>query len=153
MSDIVTRLQRHSAEWLLDETLLTDAADEIERLRAYERQVEDFRGHFNAATNSEGQRQNLKPGVPPIRSFAEFRDCGLLWLINTVVFHPRGFAIGFRFDDERHVVGWGLQGNGTEPWHFDTEPPTDEERAKYGWQSVDELFAKVEALFEEARRA
>lgn len=61
---------------------------------------------------------------------------GLLWLINKAVFHPRGFALA-------HVPGtdtWTIQGDGTEPWHYE---PT----------AIDnECFAHVEALFALAKQ-
>jgi len=55
------------------------------------------------------------------RPFSELRDTGLLWLVNTAVFHPRGFALALVFDGGE-AVGWELTGDGTEPWMFD---PTD----------------------------
>lgn len=77
---------------------------------------------------------------------AELRDSGLLWLINRVVFHPRGYALALHFDDyHEEVVGWSLLGDGTEVWTMG-EDPTPEERAKYGALSEDELFALVKAL-------
>lgn len=48
----------------------------------------------------------------PTRPWAELSSSGLLWLINRVVFHPRGFALGASAD------GWMLLGDGTEPWAF-----------------------------------
>lgn len=55
-------------------------------------------------------------GDVTIRPLAELRDSGLLWLINRVVFHPRGFALGLELDGEGAVVGWKLIGDGSEPW-------------------------------------
>jgi hypothetical protein len=55
-----------------------------------------------------------------VRTFGEFRDEGLLWLINTSVFHPRGYALAFVYDDEdtefKNPIGWQLVGDGSEPW-------------------------------------
>lgn len=53
------------------------------------------------------------------RDFAEFLDTGLLWLINTTVFHPRGYSLAIKVDkDSGTAVGWNLLGDGTEPWTF-----------------------------------
>lgn len=54
------------------------------------------------------------------RPWSELTESGLLWLINRVVFHPRGFALGINED------GWTLQGEGKEVWAF--EIATDEEK-------------------------
>ena len=55
-----------------------------------------------------------------VYEFGEFRDKGLLWLINTSVFHPRGYAIAFFYDDDdtefKNPTGWKLVGDGSEPW-------------------------------------
>lgn len=46
-------------------------------------------------------------------------DTGVLWLINRVVFHPRGFALAIDVNRETgEVTGWTLLGDGTEPWRF-----------------------------------
>jgi hypothetical protein len=52
-----------------------------------------------------------------VRTFSELRDSGLLWLINRVVFHPRGWALALAYRDGE-VVGWKLLGDGSEPWRF-----------------------------------
>lgn len=44
-------------------------------------------------------------------------DTGLLWLINKVVFHPRGFAMAV----DRYTNQWQLWGNGDEPWGFESK--------------------------------
>ena len=65
------------------------------------------------------------------RPFSELRDTGLLWLINTTVFHPRGYAIALHFNDQGEATGWSLLGDGTELWQFavdgwpDGESPDD----------------------------
>lgn len=71
--------------------------------------------------------------VRPIRDLRELQESGLLWLINRVVFHPRGWALGLATNEAGEVVGWRLQGDGTEPWHF--ELPDGEE---------DDLFRRAE---------
>lgn len=76
----------------------------------------------------------------------DLHDDGVLWLINRVVFHPRGFALG-------HTPGsdaFELYGDGKEPWHY-AVPCELEDPAK----AVDEdaAFAAVEAMFQRAREA
>ncbi|MGI5223561.1 hypothetical protein [Actinoallomurus sp. CA-142502] len=55
------------------------------------------------------------------RPFAELTDSGLLWLINRVVFHPRGLALAIHVDGNGTATAWSLQGDGTEPWSFPPE--------------------------------
>lgn len=81
----------------------------------------------------DGQAETRSP-----QPFAELREGGLLWLINRVVFHPRGFALGLTFDDDGNCLGWDLLGDGSEPWAF---AEADD----------DERFAAVEATFAGAR--
>lgn len=67
------------------------------------------------------------------RPFSELRDTGLLWLINRVAFHPRGFALTLhtvRGDDGDTVTGWSLEGDGQEVWVFGDEVHEDEMLAK-----------------------
>lgn len=54
-------------------------------------------------------------------TFKDFRDKGLLWALNRHVFHPRGYAVAFVFDEEGNVENWILLGNGSEIWTFDEE--------------------------------
>jgi hypothetical protein len=68
----------------------------------------------------------------------DLRESGLLWLINRVVFHPRGFALGMAYRDDGEFIGWALQGDGSEPWRFDGDE--------------DDLFRRVEETFAEATR-
>lgn len=67
---------------------------------------------------------------------AGLRDKGLLWLINRVVFHPRGYAIGVDYrvtldpaTGEKQTVGepigWLLLGDGSEVWTMGDDPPED----------------------------
>jgi hypothetical protein len=69
----------------------------------------------------------------------DIRGDGLLWLINTTVFHPRGFALAV--DTETGALS--LLGDGTEPWRF----------AEGGDPSVDDLWKAAEAAFDRARAA
>lgn len=79
------------------------------------------------------------------------RDTGMLWLINRVVFHPRGYALAMVYDsvvpEGGNVTGWQLYGDGTEPWSMGDPPP---ELIAAGHPTEDQLFAKVQALL--ARR-
>lgn len=68
------------------------------------------------------------------RPFAELRDEGLLWLINTTVFHPRGYALALHFDHDGNATGWTMIGDGSEPWQMPDSP------------EVDALFAKTKDL-------
>lgn len=72
------------------------------------------------------------------RPFSEFRDEGLLWLVNTMVFHPRGYALAFEINDDGDAIGWSLQGDGKERWAY---AATDEMN-----EALDALFLKVKAL-------
>lgn len=63
--------------------------------------------------------------LPPARPFAELRDSGLLWLINRVVFHPRGVALALHADETGRVYGWSLlPSSDGGPWTYpeDVEP-------------------------------
>jgi hypothetical protein len=55
------------------------------------------------------------------RPFSALRDSGLLWLINTTVLHPRGFALALHYPhlDDTEPDGWVLHGDGTEAWVFE----------------------------------
>lgn len=78
-----------------------------------------------------------------IRPWIDLKTTGLLWLLNTSVMHPRGFALALVRDPKSgEIVGWRLLGDGSEPWRF--------EAAADG--SCDQNFADVEALFAAARK-
>lgn len=91
--------------------------------------------------------------VEPQRPFSELRDTGLLWLLNRVVFHPRGFALALhytgKFPDMGECVGWSLHGDGSEPWSMG-DPPA--EYQALGAPTEDELFARVSALLKPGPR-
>lgn len=53
----------------------------------------------------------------------KFIGSGVLWAINKHLLHPRGFALAIALDSDREPVGWNILGDGTEPWHFDTDEP------------------------------
>lgn len=63
------------------------------------------------------------------------QETGLLWLINTTVFHPRGYAMEL-VSVEGEWVGWKLVGNGTEPFMFTNEDP----------KAIDECFRRAENI-------
>lgn len=87
------------------------------------------------------------------RPFDDLRTSGLLWFINRVIFHPRGFALALHYPDnsfksidpetgsageaELQPDGWSLVGDGTEIWEF-----------KNG--SEEDLFAQVQELLRPA---
>jgi len=64
-------------------------------------------------------------------------DDGLLWLINTTVFHPRGFALSW--DCETAI--FYLMGDGSERWTFDERDSV----------LMDKRFLAVERAFQRSR--
>lgn len=82
---------------------------------------------------SERERRNHDPALRPFADL-KMEETGLLWLINRVCFHPRGYALALHADDDGTVSGWSMLGDGTEVWTFSAE-------------SDDECFAKVQAYF------
>lgn len=72
------------------------------------------------------------------RPIKDLSESGLLWLINRVVFHPRGFRLTLVANTETgEATGWELQGDGTEPHWFTEEADRDR-------------FAKAEATLRAA---
>lgn len=63
-----------------------------------------------------------------IFTFEEARPTGLLWAINKVLMHPRGFALAFEYPDGSELedikanavapMGFSVVGDGSEPWSF-----------------------------------
>lgn len=61
-----------------------------------------------------------------VQDWEAFRKAGLLWLLNKVALHPRGFALAFHYPEDadpeavkRHEVqpiGWSIKGDGYEVW-------------------------------------
>lgn len=76
--------------------------------------------------------------VLPVRPWHELRDTGLLWLINRVILHPRGYALAIQMNPDGTSSGWNLVGDGTEPWQYGCDA---ESQAR-----EDELFAKIKEL-------
>lgn len=62
------------------------------------------------------------PNYFSARSLDDLRTSGLLWLINRVVFHPRGFALGIVYV-EGEAAGWSLQGDGCDPYRYADDIP------------------------------
>lgn len=68
--------------------------------------------------------------VPDALGWEELQSSGLLWLFNTSVLHPRGYALSIvRLGGQ--MVGWRLLGDGSEPWTF-ADGDTDLEFAAVG---------------------
>lgn len=65
-------------------------------------------------------------GKPPTYELDELRSTGLLWLINASVFHPRGLALAFVYDDDGELIGWRLlAADAGEPFMFAATPEID----------------------------
>lgn len=54
-----------------------------------------------------------------VMAFDDLRESGLLWLINTTVFHPRGMALTLQYDGPE-LIGWRLFKD-DEVWVFPDE--------------------------------
>lgn len=57
-------------------------------------------------------------GVARLR---RFHADGLLYLVNTSVLHPRGFALTLHVDDAGNPTGLSITGDGNEPMCFDAD--------------------------------
>ncbi|MDX2694959.1 hypothetical protein [Streptomyces ipomoeae] len=54
-----------------------------------------------------------------LQPLSELRSSGLLWLINRVVFHPRGLALALYQEEDGQITGWQLLTAGEgEPFSF-----------------------------------
>lgn len=76
----------------------------------------------------------------PPRPFEDLRTTGLLWLINTTILHPRGYALALHFDDDGNATGWSLMGDGTERWAFAEDGDWPE------GEGLDDAFRAVKEL-------
>ncbi|MDG9703753.1 hypothetical protein [Streptomyces sp. DH37] len=84
------------------------------RLRAHTNAL-----HMAGQVGEDTPAADLLPeGMRPLE---ELVGSGLLWLINRVVFHPRGVALGLNITPGGRVTGWHLLPSPGEPWRF-TEP-------------------------------
>ena len=52
------------------------------------------------------------------RPIEDLHSTGLLWAINRVLLHPRGYALALVYKADRTLVGWELLGAGDEPWQY-----------------------------------
>ena len=81
-------------------------------------------------------------GERPIYSFKQMSDNGILWLINRVVFHPRGLALCLEFaKGEKEPRGWSILGF-NEPVVFNL--PDNFERNRY--EIIERLFVEAKRL-------
>lgn len=65
-----------------------------------------------------------------MRPLSDLQETGMLWLINRVVFHPRGLALALARNRETgEIVGWRIEGDGSECFAF-TEADDDESFAQ-----------------------
>lgn len=81
---------------------------------------------------------SMRHGGVPAFDFRRLSEYGVLWLVNRVVFHPRGFALSLVYEDgATEPRGWTIEGNGSEVWSF-------------GGFDEDEKFAAVEGLLAQA---
>lgn len=75
--------------------------------------------------------------MPDPTPIPDLHSTGILWYINRVAFHPRGFALAVSYD-AAGMPTWSLDGDGAEAWVFDEE--------------IDDLcFERIEKTFAAAR--
>jgi hypothetical protein len=89
------------------------------------------------------------PRATEREALKKWRDDGLLWLVNTSVLHPRGYALAIHFEEGADFktalpLGLSVVGDGSEPWCFGEEPD--------GSHQSDEPFADFKRS-ESAREA
>lgn len=86
-------------------------------------------------------------------NLVDLQDDGVLWMINRLVFHPRGFALGIIPDGKGGAAGFELYGDGLVPWQFATEAHGPGARAIDPGNLVDEadLLARFERALDRAR--
>lgn len=72
------------------------------------------------------------------RDWAELQTTGLLWLINTSLLHPRGYALAIGFDDDGNCDGWRIVGDGSTPWQMGCDEQTQ--------AMIDRRFAAIKEL-------
>ena len=94
------------------------------------------------------RRQKAKEAELPVRPFEDLSPSGLLWLINRVVFHPRGYALALEADDAGTITGWKLLGDGREPWTMGDE--VDEANAARVFLDVHRSYGTAAATAEHA---
>jgi len=74
-------------------------------------------------------------------TFNELEKSGLLWLINRIVFHPRGFVLGLIPDENGNIIGWTVVGEGKNPLVFN--PEMDE----MGFLTAETFLAKLRGWY------
>lgn len=79
-----------------------------------------------------------------------FVNEGLLWLVNSTTFWPRGYSLGFAVEDsetvpnsdaEGEVYGFNIYGDGSEPWL-----PSSQEMATKRFVQVEQFLAHITEL-------
>lgn len=79
--------------------------------------------------------------------FSALGDTGLLWLINTSVFHPRGLMFALQIDDDGEAIGWELIAAPTgEAYTFSLKTDAN----PYG-VDIDDAYRRAEAFMESVR--
>lgn len=87
---------------------------------------------------SDEQTTEAAQAVSEVYAIERLMDTGLLWYVNRVAFHPRGFSLGLHSVDGV-VTGFQLTAtDGTELFSFDPE-------------AEDDFFRRVEAFLGEVR--
>lgn len=93
--------------------------------------------HNEAWADEDAQRKALKA----------FRDEGLLWMVNTAILHPRGFALGIQIDDDGEPVGLTIAQHTDDYWYF--QPGEfDDVFANYEIAEAQRAFRMEEAAYE-----
>lgn len=83
----------------------------------------------------------LNLDIDAVMRLKQFQDDGLVWLVNTALLHPRGYALCVHKDTDGNPVGLSILGDGSEPWCFAPEDAADsaaafnfaEERREADW--------------------
>lgn len=68
------------------------------------------------ATERPNRRE---PDEQDLALIEQFRDEGLLWLVNTAILHPRGYALGIEQDENGDAVRLILAGATDDYWYFE----------------------------------
>jgi hypothetical protein len=92
-----------------------------------------------AGAERHAEKAHTWPAATDGRREVDLREDGLLWLINRVVFHPRGYALAVGTEDD--AGKFFLLGDGSEPWSY---VDTDEARAT--GKDEDSLFDRVRQI-------
>lgn len=97
------------------------SADMIQRLRD-DLSVAQNQKDFKLLVVDQGLEFIPAPGLVLTDEQRElmkrFHEEGLIWLVNTALLHPRGWALTIHLDNNGEPVGLSIQGDGLEPWAF-----------------------------------